>query len=159
MVSVSSTRARLARFSSDDDEQLLLAAMILRSKLGREQLNLGKDTFVNGAEVAEAVRVGQIDCGVVTEVVARSVGLDFIPLVWEHFDLAFRQRDYFKPGPQAFLKFLNSSQFKQRAIELGGYDISSAGEIRAVPGTVGTPGGPTAVHIEKPARVRALKPR
>ena len=41
------------------------------------------------------------DCGVATRAVALSAGLDFIPLTWEHFDLALRQRDYFLPGPQA----------------------------------------------------------
>lgn len=63
--------------------------------------------------------------------VARA-GLNFVPLTWERFDLGLRQRDYFVPGPQALFKFLRIAIFHKRAAELGGYDVSDAGDVRLV---------------------------
>ena len=51
---------------------------------------------------------------------------------WERFDLVFRQRDYFRHGPQALLKFMHSPTFRVRAKEFGGYDVEFAGEVRGV---------------------------
>ncbi len=34
----------------------------------------------------------------------RSAGLDFVPLLWENFDLAMRQRSYFRPPMQALIR-------------------------------------------------------
>jgi molybdate-binding protein len=64
--------------------------------------------------------------------VAKSAGLDFLPLTWERFDLVTRQRDYFMKGPQALFDFMRGASFRERAAELGGYDISEAGVVRLV---------------------------
>jgi putative molybdopterin biosynthesis protein len=55
-----------------------------------------------------------------------------VPLTWEHFDLALRQRDYFLPGLQALFKFVGTATFRERASELTGYDVSEAGNVRWV---------------------------
>ena len=43
--------------------------------------------------------------------VAQAAGLDFVPLTWERFDLALRQRDYFRPGRRR----CSSSSAQQRS--------------------------------------------
>jgi putative molybdopterin biosynthesis protein len=85
---------------------------------------------LTGPDLAEIVRAGQADCGIATRAAARSAGLDFVPLVWENFDLAMRQRSYFRPAMQALLRFLSERRLRQRAEELTGYDPSAAGQIR-----------------------------
>ena len=57
---------------------------------------------------------------------------EFLPLMWENFDLVLRQRDYFLPGPQRLFGFLRSAAFRERANELDGYDIDRVGEVRLV---------------------------
>ena len=42
-------------------------------------------------------------------------GLDFVPIVWEPFDLLMRQRDYFHPPMQALIRFLQSDELRTRA--------------------------------------------
>jgi molybdate-binding protein len=69
---------------------------------------------------------------VATRAVANSAGLDFVPVVWEPFDLLMRQRDYFRSPMQALFEFLRSEEFKTRAQEMGGYDISGTGQVRFV---------------------------
>jgi putative molybdopterin biosynthesis protein len=64
--------------------------------------------------------------------VAKSAGLDFLPLAWERFDLVLRQRDYFMKGQQALFEFMRHGVLRDRANELGGYDVSDIGAVRLV---------------------------
>ena len=59
-----------------------------------------------------------------------AAGLDFVPLLWENFDLLMRQRSYFRPPIQALIGFIGQKRLKQRAAELTGYDTTPAGQIR-----------------------------
>ena len=77
--------------------------------IGLDELKLAKPAFPTGPDIAQAVRAGRIDCGIATRAVARSAGLDFLPLTWERFDLVLRQRDYFMTGPQALFNFMRSA--------------------------------------------------
>jgi putative molybdopterin biosynthesis protein len=56
--------------------------------------------------------------------------LDFVPLLFENFDLLMRQRSYFRPSIQALIGFLGEKRLKQRAAELTGYDPTPSGQIR-----------------------------
>jgi molybdate-binding protein len=62
--------------------------------------------------------------------VANAAGLDFVPIVWEPFDLLMRQRDYFREPLQALIRFLRSDELKNRAQEMGGFDMSESGAVR-----------------------------
>ncbi|MFC6491037.1 substrate-binding domain-containing protein, partial [Nitratireductor sp. GCM10026969] len=76
------------------------------------------------------IRTGQADCGVATRAAARAAGLEFVPLLWENFDLLMRQRTYFQPSLQALITFLAQGGLGGRAAELTGYDATPAGKIR-----------------------------
>ena len=86
-----------------------------------------------GPDVAQAIRSGHCDVGVATEAVALAAGVGFVPLVQERFDLLMRQRDAFRPQLQKLLAFMRSADFAARAKELGGLDVSAAGEVRWAP--------------------------
>ena len=105
---------------------------LARTGLTLDQLTAVKPACPTGADIAQAVRVGRADCGVATRAVAQAAGLGFVPLTWERFDLALRQRNYFLPGAQALFTFLRTAAFRERADELGGYDVSEAGRVRWV---------------------------
>ncbi|AHV98898.1 helix-turn-helix transcriptional regulator [Paenibacillus sabinae] len=80
--------------------------------------------------VASAVARGIADVGIGTEKAAQQVsGVDFIPLKKERYDLVFYKEDMDKPQFQALLATLRSPEFKHEVSGLGGYDISSCGEI------------------------------
>ena len=98
---VAARRARLALRPQGAGAQLLLLALLARAGLAFDALALVKPACPTGADIAQAVRSGRADCGVATRAVAQAAGLDFVPLTWERFDLALRQRDYFRPGLQA----------------------------------------------------------
>ena len=132
VANIAAKRARLALRPQGAGAQLLLLALLARAGLAFEALALVKPACPTGADIAQAVRSGRADCGVAIRAVAQAAGLDFVPLTWERFDLALRQRDYFRPGPQALFKFVRAAAFRDRATELGGYDVSEAGDVRGL---------------------------
>ena len=129
---VAARRACLALRPQGAGAQLLLLALLARAGLAFDALALVKPVCPTGADIAQAVRSGRADCGIATRAVAQAAGLDFVPLTWERFDLALHQRDYFRPGLQALFKFVRTAAFRDRAAELAGYDVSEAGDVRAL---------------------------
>jgi putative molybdopterin biosynthesis protein len=109
---------------------LLLLALLGRAGIAFDRLVTVSPACPTGPDIAQAIRAGRADCGVATRAVAASVGVDFVPIEWESFDLVMRQRDYFRPPLQALLGFLRGETFAARAAELGGYDIAPAGRLR-----------------------------
>jgi excisionase family DNA binding protein len=132
IASIASSRARMAQRPAGAGAQLLLLALLARAGIAPDDLKLAKPAFPTGPDITQAIRAGRIDCGIATRGVAKSAGLDFLPLAWERFDLVMRQRDYFMRGPQALFGFLRGAGFPERAAELGGYDVGGAGMVRLV---------------------------
>ena len=130
---VKTRRARLAVRPQGSGAQLLLLSLLHRASLSLADLVPVAPPSPTGPDIAQAIRAGRADCGVATRAVAQAAGLDFVPIVWERFDIAMRQRDYFHPPLQAVLNFLRGDAFAARARELGGYDISAAGAVRHAP--------------------------
>jgi len=132
MASVAARKVRVAQRPAGAGAQLLLLALLARAGLTLDALTLLKPVCPTGSDVAQAVRIGRADCGVATRGVALAAGLDFVPITWERFDLVLRQRDYFLPGPQALFAFMREAAFRDRAEELGGYDVGETGSVRLV---------------------------
>jgi excisionase family DNA binding protein len=107
--------------------QQLLETRLAEAGLARPDTMLVCPT---GADLAQAVRAGHAECGVASRAVADAAGLAFLPLAWERFDLAMRQRDYFRPAMQALADFLRTPAFAAYAADLGGYDVLQAGTVR-----------------------------
>ena len=80
-------------------------------------------------EVALDVFSGAVDVGVGIMAAARMLGLDFIPLAKERFDLAIPTA-YFSAEPvKALRKTLNSDEFKKSITEMGGYEVRDTGRV------------------------------
>ncbi len=125
-------RARIALRPKGAGAQLLLLALLHRAKATLDQLTAVAPVCPTGPDIAQAIRAGRADTGIATRSVANSSGLDFVPIVWEPFDLVMRQRDYFHPPLQALIRFLQSDELSSRAQELGGFDLGDAGKVRFV---------------------------
>jgi len=132
LAQVATRRARIALRPSGAGAQLLLLALLSRAKLSIDALAALDQPSPTGPDIAQAIRSGRADCGIASRGVARAAGLDFMPLAWERFDLALRQRDHFLPPAQALFAFMRHPVFAERARELGGYDVAAAGAVRHV---------------------------
>ena len=100
--------------------------------------NLGiEKTEINGYErierthygVAGAIGRGEGDFGLATESVAIALGLDFIPLVKERYDLVMKANFYQSEQWQYFKKALHNKDLKLKIESLGGYDVTQMGEL------------------------------
>ncbi|HWJ03770.1 MAG TPA: substrate-binding domain-containing protein, partial [Verrucomicrobiae bacterium] len=60
---------------------------------------------------------------------ARALGLDFIPVAEERFDLCIPGKFLDLPHIRALLEVLQSAEFKDRVNELGGYDLRDCGRV------------------------------
>ena len=132
IASVAAAHARIALRPTGAGAQLLMLALLAQAGLPFEALNAVRPPCPTGPDIAQAVRTKRADCGIATRAVALVSGLDFIPLAWERFDLALRQRDFFMPEPQALFDFLRKPAFHERATELRGYDVAETGSVRHV---------------------------
>jgi excisionase family DNA binding protein len=126
-------RARLAVRPPGAGAQQLLLSLLHRAGHSLGDCKTVSPPCPTGPDIAQAVRAGRADCGVATRSVANAAAIGFVPVVWERFDIAVRERDYFRPPLQAFFGFLRSDAFATRAREFGGYDIADAGKVRHAP--------------------------
>ncbi len=79
--------------------------------------------------VAVAVLSGRADAGLGIMAAARALDLDFIPVVTEEYDLIIPDRFYHTPKVQALLETIQSVDFKERVMALGGYDTANTGQV------------------------------
>lgn len=79
--------------------------------------------------VAAAVAAHDADCGLGVYSAAKIMGLDFIPLCSEEYDIAVPKK-YIKDNMiKEFIEVLKSSEFKSELDRLGGYDYANIGTI------------------------------
>ncbi|QPC95431.1 hypothetical protein GA829_32965 (plasmid) [Mesorhizobium sp. INR15] len=122
--------ARMAVRQKGAGAQMLLEMLLARAGASPAHLNRLEPPCLTGPDLAAAIRAGRADCGIATRSAARAPGIDFVPLLWEEFDLVMRQRIYFQPSMQALLGFFARGDMAIRAAELSGYDVTPAGTIR-----------------------------
>jgi molybdate-binding protein/DNA-binding XRE family transcriptional regulator len=84
-------------------------------------------------EAASAVRNGTADACIATQFVASALGLGFVPLATERFDLVVRTGDLELPLVRALTDALNLLSFRRKLADLAGYDTSGTGD-RLSPG-------------------------
>jgi putative molybdopterin biosynthesis protein len=132
IASVAARRARVAQRPPGAGAQLLLLALLARAGIAPDALAAVKPVCPTGTDIAQAVQAGRADCGIATRSAALAAGLDFLPLTWERFDLVMRQRDYFLPGLQRLWNLARSAALRERAAELGGYDVGALGDVRLI---------------------------
>ncbi|MEO0729634.1 MAG: helix-turn-helix transcriptional regulator [Pseudomonadota bacterium] len=80
-------------------------------------------------DAALAVLDGRADVAFGLETHARQMGLAFVPVINERFDLLVERRAWFEPSWQTFLKFCSSDAFRAQARTHPGYDCASLGAI------------------------------
>jgi len=79
--------------------------------------------------VAVNVHSGTADAGLGILAAARALGLDFIPLLPERYDLVVPESTFQDPRFQTLLAVIRSPAFQEGALALGGYDLKDCGRI------------------------------
>ncbi len=81
--------------------------------------------------VAAAVASGRADCGLGITAAAHALGLDFIPLFHEKYQLIIPDKFYKDVLLSPLFEVLASSDFQREVLSMPGYNISAMGKIAA----------------------------
>jgi putative molybdopterin biosynthesis protein len=109
--------------------RLLLDHHLEKAGISAERIAGYSDEVFTHIEVGLAVLSGGVDTGIATEAVSGLLGLDFIPITRERFDMICDQSVFFQKGVQALMETLGGEEFRKRVGHLGSYDFKSAGRI------------------------------
>ena len=82
--------------------------------------------------VAVAVLSGTVDTGLGIFAAAKALGMDFVPVVTEQYDLVIPEEHFSSDNIQILIDIINSRRFKTRAEALGGYSTETTGRITDV---------------------------
>ena len=80
--------------------------------------------------VALAVKSGEADAGMCVYSAAKALGLPFVPVAQEQYELAFRKKYAEDPRLVALIAAIRSPGFKKILSNLGGYDTKETGHVR-----------------------------
>ncbi|MFJ7746828.1 substrate-binding domain-containing protein [Peribacillus sp. NPDC097295] len=105
------------------DEQLRIHQISARHLKGYEK----EET--NHLSVASAVSAGLADVGVGIEKAAKIVGVDFVPLITERYDLVILKTPKNEQLLQIMKGILTSTSFQSEINSLGDYDTSKTGSV------------------------------
>jgi putative molybdopterin biosynthesis protein len=88
----------------------------------------GREVYTH-FEVGLSLLSKEADVGIATIAVSKFLGIPFIPITQENFDMILDQSTFFEKGIQAFIEILNSQEFRNRIEKLGSYDFKNSGKI------------------------------
>ncbi|MGD8959673.1 MAG: substrate-binding domain-containing protein, partial [Desulfobacteraceae bacterium] len=109
--------------------RLLFDRELQKAGLQGEKIAGYTEEVLRHLDVGLAVLTGQADAGPGIRPIAAQLGLDFIPLRWERYDLLVTRERFFDKGIQYFLGLLHEDAFRAMAARYEGYDVSSSGTM------------------------------
>jgi putative molybdopterin biosynthesis protein len=89
------------------------------------------DSVATHLEVGLKILRQEADAGVATQATARMLGLDFVSLTQERFDILIPKERFFSSGIKTLLEIVGSREFRTRVEAMGGYDTSESGRLIA----------------------------
>ncbi|HEC23879.1 MAG TPA: molybdopterin biosynthesis protein, partial [Chloroflexi bacterium] len=109
--------------------RLLLDYELERHGIAPEQVRGYEREEYTHLGVAAAVASGTASCGMGVRAAARALGLDFVSVGWERYDLVI-PREYYESDLLApLLALLHDEAFRAAVAELPGYDVSEMGQV------------------------------
>lgn len=109
--------------------RLLIDREIKKMGLKPEQIKGYQHEVPRHLDVGLEILSGRVDAGPGIRSIAGLLGLDFMPLRWERYDLMIAKERFFDEGVQLFLGLLADVEFKTFAANLYGYDVSFSGKV------------------------------
>jgi putative molybdopterin biosynthesis protein len=130
---VADRHGRFVNRQSGSGTRLLLDYELRRRSIAPQELNGYHRELYTHLAVAAAIAGGGADVGLGILAAARALGLDFVPLAEERYDLAIRG-DALASGPvRELLELLAAEEFRADVASLGGYDLRDCGRLLLSP--------------------------
>ena len=122
-------KLRFINRQSGSGTRVYLDQQLARGRLSGKKIPGYDETVSTHLEVGLRVLSGRCDVGLATRTTAHLLGLDFVPLVRERFDMVVPKDRFFTAGIQRLLGVVGSREFRDRVSALGGYDVTESGRI------------------------------
>ncbi len=120
---------RLINRQKGSGTRLLLDHHLKRLGISPSKINGYERVVYTHFEVGLSILSKEADVGMATIAVSKLLGLPFIPITRESFDMLLDQSTFFEKGVQAFIEILNSQEFRKRVENLGSYDFTNSGKV------------------------------
>jgi excisionase family DNA binding protein len=131
VVDLSRNGIRLVNRQEGSGTRWYLDQELARLGLSAIQLDGYQEAVTTHLEVGLQVLRRQVDVGIAAHATARLLGLDFVPLTQERFEMLIPAQRFFARSMQILLDIVGSREFRQRIDALGGYDTSESGRLRS----------------------------
>ena len=125
-------RLRLANREAGSGVRVLLDHLLSEHRLGKRGLPGYETALSTHLEVATAVAEGRADVGIGALSAARGLGLEFVPLTWERYDLLTTDEAFYRKPTQAFFEMVKSDWLRQLIANVPGYDARETGLLTVV---------------------------
>ena len=109
--------------------RLLLDRELQKAGIKAEKIDGYHHEVHRHLDIGLEILSGRADAGPGIRPVAYLLGLDFIPLRWERYDLLIKKDRFFDKGVQLFIGLLHEKAFLQLAESLEGYDVKLSGKM------------------------------
>ena len=125
---IKSMKLRCVNRQAGSSTRMQFDALLGHANMGPRDVAGYEHVVESQLAVAAAVLTGKADCGPGVAAAAKALGLDFIPLAAERWDLAIPEA--FREDPRVFSVegLLQSPEFKKRLEKLGGYSTNLTGQ-------------------------------
>jgi putative molybdopterin biosynthesis protein len=120
---------RIANRPLGTGTRLLLDRELGKAGIRGDRLEGYHAEFDRHIDVGLEVLSGRADVAPAIQPVASLLGLDFLPIRWERYDLLITKEKFFEQGVQQFLGLLTEDEFRHLAESLEGYDASLSGRM------------------------------
>ena len=126
-------QARFINRQAGSGTRVLLDYRLAELDLAAGRINGYENEEYTHMSVAIAVKSGAADAGLGILAAARALGLEFVPVVTEEYDLVIPEPFWELPGIRVLRQVIQSSAFTDRVSRLGGYDNADTGRIITLP--------------------------
>ena len=123
------TGVRLVNRSLGTGTRVLLDRELEKANLRGDKIRGYDNEVSRHMDVGLEILADRADAGPAIEPVADALGLGFLPLRWERFDLLVCKDIFFEKAIQSFFGLIRSETFRDMAKGMAGYDTSHTGNV------------------------------
>lgn len=109
---------------------VLFSQILSSAGLSEDDLVTAQGHAHTESDAAAAVAAGDADAALGIAAMAKQFNLTFLPLLNETFDLLIDRKSFFTEPVQTLFAFASTSDFRDKAVSLGGYSLEDLGTVR-----------------------------
>jgi len=109
--------------------RLLIDQQLKESRIPPEKIKGYENEVNTHFEVGLSILNGTANVGITSIATSKLLGLDFVPITRERFDMVMDQKTFFGKNAQVFIELLHSGECRDKVQQVGGYDLKESGRV------------------------------